>query len=617
MQLKIKLLFQIILIIGFVMHVTEVSAQTHDTLAVYKKIKKITSKHKFTQLLYDAVFVDPAPQQYENTPLSDNQKKADPNIKFEGKYIRKIQVKVYDPFGYSISDTNRIAINSFQKIANHYHVKTRTYIIKNILLIKENQKLDLHRLNESERLLRATDYINDAQLYISKVASSKDSIDIQVMVLDKWTLDANANISFTSANGNVTERNVGGLGQKIVQYASYDAGSGNYANNGNYIINNIRNTFITSNLFYTTNQNIGPSVKNATTAGINLDRAFYSTLTKWAGGIAESKTWTNYTDSVERVYKEYRMENINSDVWVGRSFNPGFGTPINRKGTNLIVAFRYQDTHYQLRPEVKSDTSQHFLNSSFALGSVAFSLRKYYKDRFIYRFGANEDIPEGALIQLLYGARYVEQTGLRYYSGMQCSYGNHLDQLGYLSVYANYGTFYNDNIRNNATFNFGFYYFSDLLQSNKWYFRQFIYLKYVNGINKAPGETITLNPDELYGFNNGSLTGTKKMIVNFETVTYVPYNIIGFRFAPLVLIGVGMIENNQHQFLNSPVYQAYALGMLIRNENLLNSSFQITFGLYPNLPDDNKTFARFNPSIGFNIKVPIFAVTKPSSIDYR
>lgn len=617
MQKNIGIIFKCFLFFGVIFYVAPLTAQTHDTLSIYKKIKKVTSKHKFTQLLYDAIFVDPAPQQYENKPLSDHQKEVDPNLKYEGKYIRNITVQVLDPFGYSISDTNKSAINTFQKFADKYHVKTKHFIIKNLLLIKQNEQFDLHKFNESERLLRSADYVNDAQMFIYKLKTTGDSIDIKVMVQDKWTLDGNINLSFSSVNGTLSERNVAGLGQKFVQYGSYDANSGNYANNGNYIINNIKKTYITSNIFYTTNQHINATVNSVTSAGFALDRPFYTTLTKWAGGITESYTWTSINDSVEKVYQTYNVENVFSDVWLGRSFNPGFGAPVNRKGTNIIFAFRYLDNHYQLRPEVKNDSSQKYFNSSMALGSVALSLRKYYKDRFIYRFGANEDIPEGGLIQILAGAKYLELTGLRYYSGFQLSYGSHLDQLGYLSMYLNYGTFYNENIHNNGTMNFGFYYFSDLLQSNKWYFRQFIYLKYVNGINKSKGETITLNPDELYGFDNGTLTGTKKMIVNFESVTYVPYNVIGFKFAPLLLFGFGMIENNEHQFLNSPIYQAYALGVLIRNENLLNSSFQITYGIYPNLPDNNRTFMRFNPNIGFSIKVPIFTVTKPSIVDYR
>ena len=617
MKEKIVILFKFILFLTIVFQCTKVEAQTNDTLSVYKKIKNVTSKHKFTRLLYDAVFVDPAPQQYENKPLSDQQKNEDPNLKYVGSVIRDIKITVFDQFGYSVSDTTRQAINSFQKIANHYHLTTRQRTIRNNLMFKKHDKLELLKISESERILRATDFINDVQIYFECCQNTIDSVDITIVVLDRWTLDAPVNASFTSIDGALIERNFLGMGQNIQQSSGYNDVNGNFQYGGAYKINNINKSFISSNIFYSTNQIVSPNKTDETTVGFSVDRAFYSPLTKWAGGIAATKIWDDNHDTIEKTDRYYHVENINSDVWIGRSFNPGFGIPLNRKGTNFIVALRYMDTHYQIRPLLKSDTSQKYFNSSFGLASVAFSLRKYYKDRFIYRFGANEDIPEGALAQILYGVRYVEQTGIRYYTGYQLSYGKHLKNIGYVSAYTNYGTYFYQDIRNDATFNAGFYYFSDLLQNNKWYFRQFVYFKYVNGINKQPGETITLNSDEMYGFNNGSLAGTKKMILNFEGVTYVPYNLIGFKVAPLVLIGLGMIDTPQHQLIYSPVYQAYAVGLLVRNENLLNSSFQITYGFYPNLPYDNKDFGKFNPSIGFSIKVPIFAVTKPSVVDYH
>ncbi len=80
------------------------SAQTKDTLAFYKKIQKIAYKHKSTTLLYKAIFVEPVPKQYEKKDLSDKQKKTDPNLKYEGKIIRNIDILVYDPFGYSVND---------------------------------------------------------------------------------------------------------------------------------------------------------------------------------------------------------------------------------------------------------------------------------------------------------------------------------------------------------------------------------------------------------------------------------------------------------------------------------------------------------------------------------
>ncbi len=618
MQNKISIL-KIIIIFGIVFHSAHAFSQTrdsvsyksHDTLAVYKKLKKAFYKRKFTTLLYDAVFVDPAPKQYDDKPLSDKQKEEDPKKIFEKKIIRTIQITVYDPFGYSVIDTTREAINSFQKLANHYHHTTRHRTIRNNLLFHKNEEVDLLKINESERLLRATGYVNDALIYFTNVPNT-DSVDINVVVQDRWAVDAPVNLSFTSGSGTLRDRNFLGFGQTLEQFGGYDSRSGDYQFSGAYIIENIKKTFIKSSVYYNT-------TKDVTQVGVALERPFYSVTTKWAGGINVQKNWGvyKYTDTTEKVDYRYHLDNVYTDVWIGRSFNPGFGKPSNRPGTNIIVAGRYINSKFQNRPSFKIDTNKINVNTELEIFSLGFSLRKYYKDQFIYRFGANEDVPEGALIQILYGALHKELTGYRYYSGFELSYGLHLDGLGYISASATYGTFYNKFVHNNGTINAGFYYFSHLMKNSKWYFRQFINYKYVAGFNKLPTERITLRPEELYGFNNGTLTGTSKMILNLEAVTYAPYNIIGFRFAPLILVGFGMLESNEHLLMQSPVYQAYALGLLLRNENLLNSSFQITYGFYPNLPDDNKTWGKFNPVLSFSLKIHTFTISKPTAVVYE
>lgn len=161
-------------------------------------------------------------------------------------------------------------------------------------------------------------------------------------------------------------------------------------------------------------------------------------------------------------------------------------------------------------------------------------------------------------------------------------------------------------------------YFSNLHKTNnRWYYRQFIYYKYVYGINKQSYDKITLQPSELYGFNNGSLLGSSKMLLNFESVFYAPYNIIGFKVAPVALLGFGMLKTKEYKLFAGQVYQAYAVGLLLRNENLLTSSFEISYGLYPNLPDGNNHFYKFNPTISFRIKIDAFEIAKPETVIYQ
>ncbi len=585
-----------------------------DTLKLYKAIKKIAYKHKATILLYHAIFVDPAPRKYEEQPLSDQQKVEDPNVKYVGKYIHEIYVEVYDPFGYSVNDTTRKITNPYQKLGNKYHITSRHHIIKNLLLFKTDDTVDLLKFTESERILRNARYINDARIYILKAADSTDRVDVKIVVHDRWTVDAPVSGGTTGGHATLRDRNIGGSGQVYEQYIGYTIPNNYYDFRGKYNIANIKHTFIESNIKYST-------TRDETTTGFSFDRPFFSALAMWAGGIEGKKTWGNYAyvDSSDGTHVDKRvpLSHIDYDSWIGMNYKPGTGKRKNRRVSNIVLALRYAGTRFQSRPSFDIDTNKYNVNSSLYLGSVGFSLSKYYKDQYIFRFGANEDVPEGLRVQFLYGFLQKEDIGYRYYTGFDVSRGKHIQDIGYLSANASYGSFYNKAVANNATLNIGLTYFSDLLRSHKWYYRQFIYYKYVYGINKPSYDKITLRPEEMYGFDKGSLEGSSKMLLNLEGVTYCPYNLIGFKIAPLALLGFGMLKTDEVKLWKSPVYQAYAIGVLIRNENLLTSSFEVTYGLYPNLPDGNNHFYKFNPVVGFKLKVSGFDISKPVTVDYQ
>ncbi|MDQ3049047.1 MAG: hypothetical protein M3R27_15970 [Bacteroidota bacterium] len=588
------------------------SVSSKDTLDIYKKIRRAAYKRKATILLYHAIFVDQAPKKYEEKPLSDKQKTKDPNLKYQGKQIANIYIQVFDPFGYSVNDTLKKGTNPYQKLGNKYHITTRHRIIRNLLLFEPDDEVDLLKISESERILRGARYVNDARIYIEPAKDSTDRVIIKILVHDKWTVDAIVSGSTSSGRLTLRDRNLGGQGQRYEQFFGYALPNNFYDYRGKYTIENIKDSYISSELFYAT-------TRDATKTGISFDRPFYSPLAKWAGGAAASKTWSDYkyVDTIEGVDKKTPLDYYDFDTWLAKSYNPGTGKAVNRRLINFVLAGRYAGTRYQKRPPFTLDTNMFNVNTSLYLGSVGFSLSKYYKDQYIFRFGANEDVPEGLVVQFLYGLLEKEKARDRYYAGIDISRGKHFEEIGYFSVRGTYGTFFNKAVMNNSTLNAGIMYFTDLLRSNKWYYRQFVYFKYIYGVNKPSWERITLRSDEMYGFNSGTLQGRTKMIMNLESVTYAPYNFIGFKFAPIALIGLGMLETDTRKLMKSPLYQSYAIGVLLRNENLLTSSFEITFGVYPHTPGSSGPLSKFNPVTSFKLKVSNFSIGKPSTVAYE
>ncbi len=224
-------------------------------------------------------------------------------------------------------------------------------------------------------------------------------------------------------------------------------------------------------------------------------------------------------------------------------------------------------------------------------------------------------MPEGLILQFTYGGIKQEFKKIRYYTGFEVARSKHLN-FGYLSATFSYGIFFNQKVANDVTLNYRLSYFSNLLKNGRWLFREFINFNLVHGENKLAGETINFSGDELYGFENGTLAGNTKTTLNSETVAYLPYQLIGFRFAPVITAGIGMIGSPANRWSKSNLYQAYTIGVMLRNENLLNSTFQFSIGAYPFFPDDGKATLKYNPISTFTLRVRAFAVSKPEFVSY-
>ena len=586
-------------------------SQKKDTLDIYKKIKLVAYKHKLTTLAFDAIFVNPEPIEYPTVPTTKAKKEINPYLKYKGRVIKDIIITVYDPFGHNVNDTILHSINSSQRFGNKIHVTTRHFVIINRLLFKNNDTLNPLAISESERILRTAVFINDARIYISK-SSHKDSVNVHVIVHDKWPITLPVLISDVFIDAKFKNQNLFGVGQQFEQYGRFTRPN-EYAFTGAYGIANIDNTYISGQLAYATK-------KDETSIGLSFDRPFFSPLTPWAGGAAVSHSWKayQYTDSTISEEKKIPLNNFGHDVWAGKSFNLVDLTndkSFFNQSTNIIMGGRYYANRYLNRPSTTIDPTQQYYNTSAILGNIGFSVQQYYKDKYIYRFGANEDVPEGLIVQFIYGGIKNEYQSRRFYTGIEVARAKHF-KFGYMSATFSYGVFYNKKVANDITTNYKLYYFSDLFKKGRWLFREFVNFNLVHGENKLVGETITFSGDELYGFENRTLNGNTKIALSSETVAYLPYNLIGFSFAPVATIGLGMIGSPTKKLITSNLYQAYTIGVMIRNENLLSSTFQFAVGAYPFFPDGGKFTLKYNPISSFTLRVRLFSVSKPAFVSY-
>ena len=579
-----------------------------DSISIYQDINDLSKKSKFSRFVYKLLFRESA-LKAENVVPSKPKPKAVTKYQ-EGKVIRNITIETLDPFGYSVTNEKKVPKRKLDKFGNSIHIKTKEITIRNLMLFKKHDKLDSKLVAESERLIRSQRYVREVTIVPVNIPNNKDSIDVKIRVLDSWTLIPTGSLSSSESSVKLTERNILGFGHLI---------SGNIKNRfdtkeravfAQYSINNIKNTYIRFDLNYENEFN------NDSRRSINLNRPFYSVVTKNAGGIYfENRLKTeNFTFNDEIVPDAFSYNF--QEYWYGRAFKINSKTNPERYFNNLIVALTYNDKDFGRKPDVTLDPSLYFSNEKNWIGMIGFSKQKFYQDKYVFNYNIVEDIPYGGNIALIIGHQ-EKNSNTRMYSGLSLSYGKKYN-FGYASAFAEWGSFYDAGLTEQTTFKLGLNYFSPLLTWGKWHFRQFVKPTYVWGNNRDESFKDRLNlrdEDGLPGFND-LLNGTQKWTVSFQTQSYIPGSWYGFRFSPYFNTTFGSLANEKALF-SSKVYSKFSIGALINNDFLVFNSFQISFSYYPTIPFDSDDVKKVNSFENTNLTLYDFQLSKPAYIRYE
>ena len=579
-----------------------------DSLKIYHDIKEVAKKRKATYWVYKVIFKDPT----SITPdkVEQKQKKEKDKYKsYSGKIIRKIEFVSLDPFGTQLNDTLAYSENPIEKFGNIFHIATKSFAINNNLLFKQGDRIDPLKIKESERILRQAEYIREAKIDVYPIAGT-DSADVLVAVQDVWSLEASGSASTSKSTLKLKEKNFVGTGHNLNNNFNFNFKERPaFFLSGDYNVPNVHHTFISSTIYYNTS-NLNKYL------GLNLQRPFYSPLTHWAGGVnvmqnrgkllIASEDGTTHFSNLRYGYEDY---------WIGRSFKYKKGDSDEDRGSRLVVAARMMNRRFTERPEDPA-LKEIYQNSTLVLGSVGISTRTYYKDWNIYRFSQTEDVPEGLLISFTGGIEKREMAD-RKYVGAELAAGSHIQSFGYFARSLQVGSFINFSNAEDGTVKVDLSYFTDLFTFGKWNFRQFVKYRFTHGFNWAQHANININNEfGLYGFNSPTLAGKNKMVLNLESVFYLPYNILGFQFAPVLLGGFGILGTEEVPLTRSKVYQFYGIGLLIRNELLIASNFQLSIGFYPEIPGIGNSKIKFNPISNYDYNFREFYLAQPAVVPF-
>jgi hypothetical protein len=582
----------------------EVPAKTYTT-HLYENIETYSDKRKFTQFMFRLFFkpVAPAPP-VKITRLRQLQK---PYSTFEGKIIRNINIETLDPFGYSIGDTITASLNSLSRTGNWLHVKTRNATIMNLLLFRRNQPFDSLLVKESERLVRSMNYITDVSFYIRSSGAGSDSVDVYIRELDTWSIIPGGNFSDSRIFLSLRDDNFLGSGHQFLNGFTWNHSNGSYAIRTKYYIPNIFRTYINSTLQYGTDE-YGNFIRN-----FAIDRPFFSPFAKWAAGVNFSQHLRK--DSVwSRNFMQYKYNS--QDIWAGNAIRIFKGHSEYQRTTNFITAARFIRIRYLEMPPASIDTLKYFTNENFYLAGIGISTRLYVQDKYIFKFGLTEDVPVGKALCLT-GGFQKKNIAERFYLGARYSSGKYYP-WGYLSSNFEYGTFFRSSKAEQGVFSAGANYFTNLIEIGNWKFRQFVKPQVIFGIHRSQYDSITINDGYgLDGFNSPELAGISRLLFTLQTQSYAPWNFIGFHFGPCFILSLAMLGDAKNGFRSAKVYSHIGLGVLIKNNNLVMNTFQLSVAFFPVIPGKGNNILKFNSFQTSDFGFRDFEIGKPEPAVFR
>ncbi|HZL08577.1 MAG TPA: hypothetical protein VFC65_01150 [Prolixibacteraceae bacterium] len=580
-----------------------------DSTHLYKNIESYSGRSKFTKFMYHLIFKATKP----GTPIRKVQKELIQKSysTFEGKTIRHIQIETLDPFGFSIDDTSAVARNFIARTGNNLHVKSQNITIRNLLLIRQNQPLDALRVKESERLVRSKDFVRDVSFFVKATAKNSDSVDVFIRVLDIWSIIPKGSTSTSGTTINLTDKNFLGLGHEFQHVYTRNYKEGTNAFRTDYTIPNIKNTYISTTIHY------GIDGHKNFSKSLGFDRPFFSPLAKWAAGVNLSQQFRN--DSIytgNSVFVPQRFKFNAQDYWAGSAIRIYKGSSEYDRTTNFISTLRFLRIRYLERPIAALDTQHVFTDENFYLASIGISTRKYVQDKYIFKFGITEDVPVGKVFCLT-GGYQDKSYNSRLYLGARISFGKY-HPWGYLSSNFEYGSFFNSTYAEQGVISAGVNYFTSLFEIGKWKFRQFVKPQIMIGINRFDSDSLTINDGYgLDGFKSPTLFGTSRMLLSVQTQSYAPFNFLGFHFGPYLTYSVGMLGDEASGFRSSKLYSQLGLGVLIRNENLVLNTFQLSIAFYPSIPGKGQNVIKINSFRTTDFGFRDFEIGKPATVIFR
>lgn len=561
------------------------------------------SRSRVSQLLTDWIYAAPVDTTFSGVEALESVK---PFIPFEGRYIRNIIVVRLNIFGDSRVGESQEGKPWIVRTGNRLHIDTRERIIANYFLMDEGDRVEPYVLADTERILRRRPFIQDAKIEVVPVPEQPDSVDLLVVIRDVWSIGIRPTIrEYNSYRIKVYDRNFLGFGHDIEYEADVNLDRDRRLDNVFiYRMTNLYGSFIDLAALY-------EDTHERERAQLSLVRGFVSPEIRYTGAltIGEIENWAVNPYDVRNSYQL-------RDFWMGRSFLLGSSDTEGAGRVRAILAGRVQRIDYYVQPPVHADTNRTYHDRTLLLGSLSLAKTEYRKAKLIFGYGTTEDIQYGFLFSLTGGHQSGEFDD-RPYTGADIGFGKFIGRTGYVSGTARVGTFFRNGKSEDGVVDLMSGAFTPLHQVGRYFFRHFATVHYTWGFSRREENGLELEGrNGIIEVGNIGLEGKQRLVLNYESVLFTPWDWYKFRLAFFGFVSSGNLGDDWNPFQrNDKYYTSFGLGIRIHNERLVFDPLEIRFIFFPSVPPDAST-TWYHIGTVRRLPFPNFDPRAPSTVPY-
>ena len=579
------------------------------TRVFYKNLRDASQNRQVTRLLYEMMIREPVTDRSRDTKVQTAENGFLPHA---GKTINDIRFSTTGFFTSGIDDPFYQVPARVERIAMLLHSGTREKIIMNNLLFRTGDRLDPFLLAENERILRQLSYLEDARIYVIADKLNAEYADILVVTKDRLPYGFDGAMSdIDEGRIEIFDRNLMGLGHGVQATLLYEGRRDKiFGYKAGLNFYNTGGSFINTEIDYL--DAFGNNVFH-----IRSGRDFITPSIKYGGGV--EFIFSGLTDDFnfpDTSFINQRLNYHEYDYWFGRSFLLSGEEDGIHKRSNIYLTSRFNRILYFERPDIDLRVRHEFHNRNLFLVSLAFTRLGYLKSSYIYGFGPTEDIPMGTRFETTVGYE-DNQFFPRIYGGLSLSNSNYLERIGYLKNTVSLAGFFNDGTSEQGLLSVRFSGFSNLLDMNRFFMRQFFSLSFTKGYNRFDDELISIsNHRGIRGLGSNMLQGTQKLTLQLETIFYARRNWYGFRYALYGLADLGWVGDDSRVIIKQSFYSGFGIGMKVRNEHLVLPTLQFRLAFFPRVPE-SASFRLFYIASERRPVFDEFKITAPEIIPYR